>query len=197
MYNARYIDNLQSKPTDDYLKVIGFLIDLCQGSIQLVSDDVIHPIAFGMGASAFTAEAQERQRYLITKQQMMPLFSLMNSGTGILEETAIMKVNFGQSPFHFQMNATPLQQINQHVSTKGRNTFYLNLYLGIDSITILDAVSSSRDKIGQEEDEKINAVLFKSYLIIILIVIRKKLFQEFPTTRSCQKFFTISSINLS
>jgi hypothetical protein len=176
LYNARYIDNLQSKPTDDYLKVIGFLIDLCQGSIQLVSDDVIHPIAFGMGASAFTAEEQERQRYLITKQQMMPLFSLMNSGTGILEETAIMKVNFGQSPFHFQMNATPLQQINQHVSTKGGNTFYLNLYLGIDSITILDAVSSSRDKIGQEEDEKINAVLFKSYLIIILIVIRKKLF---------------------
>ena len=117
---------MQLRTADSHLKAIGFLIDLCEGSIQLVSDDKIHPIAFGKGASTFTAEEQERQRYLVIKQQMIPLFSLMNSGASTMENTAMMKVNFGQTPFYNQVNATPLQQINQHVPTKGRKVLCRN-----------------------------------------------------------------------
>ena len=85
----------------------------------MVADGVIHPIAFGSGASIFNPEEQERQKFLITKQQIIPILSLLDTGSGAVDETPIMRVNFGQSPFHFQINATALCQIHQHISTKG------------------------------------------------------------------------------
>jgi hypothetical protein len=105
--------------TDNQLKVVGVLVDLYHGSIHLVSENTIHPPAFGRDASAFSIEEQERQRFLITKQQIIPMFSLMDGDSLISQETPIMKVNFGQTPFFYSLNAMPLTQIHQHFPTKG------------------------------------------------------------------------------
>lgn len=114
----RYIENLSDSATENHLKVIGIITDLYQGSIQLVVDGVTYPPAFGRGSS-FPIEEQERQRSLITKQQILPIFSLLDGDSSIPQETPIMKINFGQSAFTFTVNATPLLLIHQHQSTKG------------------------------------------------------------------------------
>jgi hypothetical protein len=126
------------------------LIDLFQGSVNLVVDGITHPVAFGNGAEAFSIAEQGRQKILLTKQLLIPMFSLMERETELPEESSIMKINFGGSPFCYPVNCTALQSLHQQLSTKG-----------IDNTSILDNTGGSntvRDKIGQEEDEKINNV---------------------------------------
>ena len=36
------------------------------------------------------------------------------------EEQTMMKVNFGERPFQFNVNATPLNQSIQHITSKGK-----------------------------------------------------------------------------
>lgn len=88
------------------------MVDLHRGTIQLVIDGVSRPIAFGSGALAFGLEEQERQRLLITQKILLPMFSL-------IEAESSMTVNFGQSAFVNTANATPMNLIHQHISTKG------------------------------------------------------------------------------
>ncbi|KAJ3345005.1 hypothetical protein HDU91_007491, partial [Kappamyces sp. JEL0680] len=177
----RYLDNLTDTATENQLKVVGVLVDLYHGTIHLVVDGITHPPAFGKGASSFPPEEQERQRILITKQQIIPMFSLQECESDNPQDAAIMRVNFGSAPFYYSISCTPLQTIHQQLSTKG-----------IDSIVILDSYgpNSTRDKISQEEDEKINMVR----VLAFTLVAGEKLFPNLAAAGRGQELFPVPAI---
>ncbi|KAJ3321197.1 hypothetical protein HDV06_004540 [Boothiomyces sp. JEL0866] len=166
-----YTLSLCSTPTQNYTKTIGILIDLYEGNISLVVENQTLPPAFGKGALAFDSHEQERQRFLILKQQLLPHFALLDAEAQTPQERSIIQVNFGQSPFAFTVNATPLLNAHKQVSTKN-----------IDMTYILDGsgYSVSKDKISQEEDEKINNSLEKNYFKVSLLPDVAKSFSQFP-----------------
>ncbi|KAJ3256253.1 hypothetical protein HK103_005616 [Boothiomyces macroporosus] len=166
-----YTTSLGATPTQNHTKTIGILTDLYEGNISLVVENqILHP-AFGKGAIAFDAHEQERQRFLILKQQLLPQFALLDTGAHAAHERSVIQVNFGQSPFAFAVNATPLLLAHKQIPTKN-----------IDMTFILDGsgYAVSKDKISQEEDEKINTSLEKNYFKVSLLPDVAKSFSQFP-----------------
>ena len=165
-----YCQELNDMPTTSMSKVLGILVDMHEGSIHLVHDSTILPPAFGKGAQAFSDEEQDRQRRLILKNQLIPMFG-MKQFSPRPEEQAIMKINFGDRPFHHTVNAIPLNQFIQHMPTKG-----------IDSCTILEGGNANafREKMSQDEDEKLHTSLEKSYFKVSLLPDAVKSFSQFP-----------------
>lgn len=98
-------------------RTCGFLIDLHKGCIQLVAEGRIISPAFGIGAAMFSQEEQERQRDLILRNQLIPMFSVKDSSDN--EERPLVKINFGDKPFIFTANAQPMNAITQPIPTKG------------------------------------------------------------------------------
>jgi hypothetical protein len=118
----KYIDYPERGETHIH-RNIGMLVDLYLGTIQLVIDETIYPPAFGKGANLFSNLEQQRQKSLITKQQIIPMFSIKNNGNETPYGKARMSVNFGTKPFQFQINATPLNQI--HIQFPTKSNFFI------------------------------------------------------------------------
>ncbi|KAJ3272756.1 hypothetical protein HDV01_005284 [Terramyces sp. JEL0728] len=166
-----YTTSLCSTPTLNHTKTIGILTDLYEGNICLVVENQVLPPAFGKGAMAFDAHEQERQRFLILKQQLLPHFALLDTDSQAAQEKPTIQANFGQSAFAHVVNATALINAHKQFSTKN-----------IDMTYILDGsgYSVSKDKISQEEDEKINNSLEKNYFKVSLLPDMAKSFSQFP-----------------
>jgi hypothetical protein len=81
------------------------------------------------------------------------MFAMKKKGTR-LEEQSIVKANFGEKPFHFPVNAVPLNQMIQHVIVKRTMS-----NKELDTVSILEmANASSKEKMSQEEDMKLHLV---------------------------------------
>ena len=164
-----YLD-WSDRPVDsNHTRCIGVLVDLYHGSLHLVTDSIVHPPGFGKGATMWSSAEQERQKILITKQHIIPTFSLKSGTSETPLSKARIQVNFGSRNFHFFVNASPLGSIHVFATTKG-----------FDIGSIIDNNSSSKDRISQEEDEKMNNSLEKNYFRVSLIPEVSKSFSQFP-----------------
>lgn len=56
---------------------------------------------------------------MIVKNQLIPSFALESKNTIALEEQTILRVNYGERPFQYQVNALSLNQIIQYLPIKG------------------------------------------------------------------------------
>jgi hypothetical protein len=166
-------DALEMKYWDDRgesvnTRCVGILVDLYHGAIHIVIDNIVQPPGFGRGATMWSAAEQERQRTFITKQHILPMFAIKGTSNESALHKPRMQVNFGTRNFHHFVNATPLNSLHIHISTKG-----------IDSISILES-GNNRDRISQEEDEKVNLALEKNYFRVSLLPEVAKSFSQFP-----------------
>jgi hypothetical protein len=164
-----YTDTFMDDSTLEQYKILGFIIDLYLGTVQIVCNGTILPAAFGKGAKSFSKEEQDLQQNLIIKRQLIPCFAILYQRNSDPKEACYLNVNFGQKKFYYQVNATALCTIHNHKSTKG-----------VETISILDSANNQKDKISQEEDEKANVSLEKNYFKVSLLPEASKSFSQFP-----------------
>ncbi|KAH9253017.1 hypothetical protein BASA81_009022 [Batrachochytrium salamandrivorans] len=167
--SIRYVIDIAQSISLSGIRTWGLVIDFHHGAIHLVIDGKIEPPAFGRNASAFDANEQKRQRHLILTNQLIPMFSVQ-VGVGV-EERPHIKLNFGDHPFNYNINATSMNTLIQPLSTKG-----------IDMISILDTTgpNANRERLSQDEDEKFHTSLEKTYFRVSLLPDSAKSFSQFP-----------------
>ncbi|KAI8925687.1 hypothetical protein BC831DRAFT_498185 [Entophlyctis helioformis] len=152
----KYVDDLRTGPSLGGTRTWGIFVDMHAGSIHLVADGKMFQAAFGRGAPSFDAYEQDRQRY---------------SHGMTIEERAMVKTNFGDRQFVYNMNVTPVNMNLQPAPTKG-----------IDMVSLLEISSSNahRERLSQDEDEKFHTSLEKNYFRVSLIPDTVKSFSQFP-----------------
>ncbi|XJO77036.1 hypothetical protein BDV3_001679 [Batrachochytrium dendrobatidis] len=165
----RYVHDLAQSTLPIGIKTWGVMVDLHAGSINLVLNGNVAHVAFGHSASAFDSYEQERQKHLILTNQLIPTFSVQDEIS--IEERPFIRVNFGDKPFSFHVNALPMNNLIQPHSTKG-----------IDLVSILEisGANANRERLSQEEDEKLHMSLEKNYFRVSHIPDAIKSFSQFP-----------------
>lgn len=106
---------------------------------------------------------------MILKNQLLPMFSMNPKKSSLFDDVA-MRINYGEKPFQFQVNALSFNQIIQNVNIKG-----------MDAASLIDpgGANSFRDKMSAEED-KLHTTLEKSYFKVSLLPDPVKSFSQFP-----------------
>ncbi|KND01565.1 uncharacterized protein SPPG_03365 [Spizellomyces punctatus DAOM BR117] len=148
----------------------GVLVDLYDGHINLVMDGKVQPPAFGIGAAAFDKAEQTRQRSLIWSSELVPTFALKVNDTELqYTERPQIRVNFGDRPFSYDVNAQPCNENLRHQQPKA-----------LDAVSILDSVGPEREGLNQDEEEKLHLALEKNIFRATLAVEGQRSFSQFP-----------------
>ncbi|KAI8914438.1 hypothetical protein EDD86DRAFT_186711 [Gorgonomyces haynaldii] len=166
-----YLESMQHSASTNNTKTIGIMVNMHAGNIHLVVDGKLQACGFGRDAMHFEEQERERQKNLIIKNLLLPCFAVQK-GVGVNpEEQPMMKVNFGEKPFTHTINASPLNQTIVHSVSKG-----------LDTIAVMEGGTGKqyREKMAQEEDEKLHTSLEKSYFKVSLLPDVLKSFSQFP-----------------
>nr|KAJ3421640.1 hypothetical protein HK105_002847 [Polyrhizophydium stewartii] len=145
--SVKYLEDYSQVAALGGVKTWGLVIDLFHGSLHLVVDGKMVQAAFGKNAAHFDQYEQDHG---------------MN-----LEEKPLIKLNFGEKQFVYNLNVTSVNSLMQPLSTKG-----------IDLVSVLDITGSNahRERLSQEEDEKLHT----NYFRVSLIPDTVKSFSQFP-----------------
>ncbi|KAL2916170.1 hypothetical protein HK105_204261 [Polyrhizophydium stewartii] len=167
--SVKYLEDYSQVAALGGVKTWGLVIDLFHGSLHLVVDGKMVQAAFGKNAAHFDQYEQDRQRHLILTNQLIPMIALQDGMN--LEEKPLIKLNFGEKQFVYNLNVTSVNSLMQPLSTKG-----------IDLVSVLDITGSNahRERLSQEEDEKLHTSLEKNYFRVSLIPDTVKSFSQFP-----------------
>ncbi|KAI8617462.1 hypothetical protein BC830DRAFT_1113354 [Chytriomyces sp. MP71] len=154
------------------LRTVGIVIDLFFGSICMIYDHKLLPIAFGRGASAFPHSVQETQRNLILSSVLIPTFAIQaqSKATEYHGHTELT-INFGKTSFLNTPDAKPFEALVQaHEFGKG----------AFGEVSILDSAAEGRDKGNQEDEERLQMAAEKNNFRTSLLADSLKSFSQFP-----------------
>ncbi|KAI9006126.1 hypothetical protein BC832DRAFT_470038 [Gaertneriomyces semiglobifer] len=148
----------------------GIVVDLYDGRITLVVDGKAHSPAFGTGATAFDREQQKQQRAIILSHELIPTFALrVVEEESAYSERPQIRVNFGDHPFTYNIQAQACNEVLRHRPPKA-----------LDTVAILEGPSSDKEKLNQEDEEKFRITLEKNYVRATLAADGLKSFSHFP-----------------
>ncbi|KAI9331354.1 hypothetical protein BDR26DRAFT_870379 [Obelidium mucronatum] len=155
------------------VRTIGVVVDLYSGTICLVFDKQILPVAFGKGASNFSPEEQNFQRSIIQSGMLIPMFSIQAQLKDSEYSSQFeLQINFGRTQFIYGTVADArsfeflLQQRNDQQQRGNNVSSYES--------TIVDH-SDGRDR-NQEDEERLQMASEKNNLRASLLADAPKSF---------------------
>ncbi|KAI9224109.1 hypothetical protein BC828DRAFT_374299 [Blastocladiella britannica] len=151
----------------------GLLLDFAAGSMSLVIDGfTLQPPAFGMGATHFPLEEQERQWNLIQMQLLVPMFALQ--AVSDLKAPTEMRVNFGMHTFAHNVDATSANDYVGNTMTRPEPLPTL-----VDDLSTLTAAAAAAGN-ANDEDERVQLALEKNYFRAAAVTEDDRSWSQFP-----------------
>ncbi|KAJ3246138.1 hypothetical protein HDU78_007785 [Chytriomyces hyalinus] len=141
------------------IKTIGIVVDFYSGTISMVLDKKLMPTAFGNGAAAFNHATQAKQKEIILSHMMIPIFAIQ----GHTE----LQINFGKTSFLNVVDAKPFES-------------ELGFDLAKAETFILDSASEGRDRVNQEDEERLQMAAEKNNFRASMFADAPKSFSQFP-----------------